>query len=56
MKEACRYFIGTYDFSTFKSSGSSVKTSVRTIMDLHIEEENEIIKIYITGDGFYTIW
>jgi len=52
MKEACRYFIGTYDFSAFKSSGSSVKTSVRTIMDLHIEEENEIIKIYITGDGF----
>ncbi|ASW42187.1 MAG: tRNA pseudouridine(38-40) synthase TruA [Clostridiales bacterium] len=52
MKEACKYFIGTYDFSAFKSSGSSVKTSIRTIKDLHIDEENEIIKIYVTGDGF----
>ncbi|MBU5455747.1 tRNA pseudouridine(38-40) synthase TruA [Caproiciproducens sp. MSJ-32] len=52
MKEACKYFVGTYDFSAFKSSGSSVKTSVRTIKDLHIEEEDRIIKIYVTGDGF----
>ncbi|WP_418223097.1 tRNA pseudouridine(38-40) synthase TruA [Clostridium isatidis] len=52
MKEACKYFIGTYDFSAFKSSGSSVKTSIRTIKDLHIDEKNEIIKIYVTGDGF----
>jgi tRNA pseudouridine38-40 synthase len=52
MKEACKYFIGTYDFSAFKSSGSSTKTSVRTIKDLHIEYENNIIKIYVTGDGF----
>lgn len=52
MKEACRYFIGTYDFSAFKSSGSSVKTSVRTIYDLHIEENDDIIKVYVSGDGF----
>ena len=52
MKEACKYFIGTHDFSAFKSSGSSVKTSIRTIYDLHIEKNDEIIKIYVTGDGF----
>lgn len=52
MKEACKYFIGTYDFSAFKSSGSSVKTTIRTIYELYIEENNNIIKIYVTGDGF----
>ncbi|MDO5039463.1 tRNA pseudouridine(38-40) synthase TruA [Clostridium sp.] len=52
MKKACNYFIGTHDFSAFKSSGSSVKTSVRTIKDLHIENDNNIIKIYVTADGF----
>ena len=52
MKEACQYFIGTHDFTSFKTSGSSVKTSVRTIFELYIEEYNDKIKIYITGDGF----
>lgn len=52
MKEACKYFIGTYDFAAFKTSGSSVKTTVRTITELYIEEKDNIIKIYVTGDGF----
>lgn len=52
MREACKPFIGTHDFSAFKTTGSSVKTSVRTITDLHIKEEGKLIKIYITADGF----
>jgi tRNA pseudouridine38-40 synthase len=52
MKEACRYFIGTHDFIAFRSSGSSTKTTIRTITELYIEESNDIIKIYVTGDGF----
>ena len=52
MKEACKHFIGTKDFISFMSSGSSVKTTIRTIEDLHIEKNNDIIKIYVTGDGF----
>ena len=39
MKEACKYFIGTYDFSSFKTSGSSVKTAVRTIFELYIAKQ-----------------
>ncbi|MGG7143925.1 tRNA pseudouridine(38-40) synthase TruA [Clostridium nigeriense] len=52
MNEACKYFIGTHDFSAFKTSGSSVKTTVRTITELYVEETGDIIKIYVTGDGF----
>ena len=52
MREACEYFIGTHDFAAFKTSGSSVKTTVRTISELYLEEQEDTIKIYVTGDGF----
>ena len=52
MREACKYFLGTHDFTAFMSPGSSIKTTVRTISDLHIECEEEKIKVFITGDGF----
>lgn len=52
MKKACEYFIGKHDFKAFQSKGSSVKTSIRTIKELYIEKEAEIIKIQITADGF----
>lgn len=53
MKEACSYFIGEHDFSAFKTLGSSVKTSVRNVSELRIEEqENNHLKVYISADGF----
>ncbi|WP_040210081.1 tRNA pseudouridine(38-40) synthase TruA [Clostridium polynesiense] len=52
MIKACSYFIGTHDFEAFKSTGSSVKTSVRTITQLYIEKQGNFIKIYATADGF----
>jgi tRNA pseudouridine38-40 synthase len=52
MKEAAEYFIGTHDFSAFKNLGSSAKTSVRTITELHIVKDEDLIKIYIAADGF----
>ena len=52
MNEACKYFVGKHDFSAFMSPGSSIKTTVRTIYDIHIQTNGEKIIIYITGDGF----
>ncbi len=52
MKVAAEYFIGTHDFSAFKNLGSSVKTSVRTITQLDIIKNEDLIKIYIAADGF----
>ncbi|WP_040327554.1 tRNA pseudouridine(38-40) synthase TruA [Clostridium ihumii] len=52
MQEACKYFIGKHDFSALKNTGSSVKTSVRTIKDLRIEKNNDYIKIFVSADGF----
>ncbi|MBQ7974752.1 MAG: tRNA pseudouridine(38-40) synthase TruA [Clostridia bacterium] len=52
MKIASEAFIGTHDFVGFASVGYSVKTTVRTIFSLEISEENDVISIAVTGDGF----
>lgn len=52
MNEACTYFVGKHDFSAFMSPGSSIKTTVRTIHDIHIQKNGDKIIIYVTGDGF----
>lgn len=52
MLEASKYFIGTHDFCSFKSNGSSVKSTIRTIYDIEIIKQKDIIKFYVSGDGF----
>lgn len=52
MNEAARYFQGTHDFSSFKNIGSSVKTSVRTIIESKVYMDDEMICFSITGNGF----
>ena len=52
MKEACLYFLGTHDFRAFRTEGSSVLTTVRTIKELNLVQNGEEIKLYITADGF----
>ena len=53
MKKAIKYFEGEHDFKAFKSSGTSSKSSVRTIFKAEIiEKENERIYIELTGNGF----
>lgn len=47
-----KYLIGTHDFGGFMSSGSSVKDTVRTIYDVKIQEDEGIISIEISGNGF----
>lgn len=52
MRRAAGYFIGTHDFEAFRSIGSNVKTSVRTVSELKIEQEGNFIRIIISADGF----
>lgn len=52
MQLASKYFIGEYDFKSFCASGTSVKTTVRTIKDVQIKKDNNIINMYFTGNGF----
>ena len=52
MKEAIKYFEGKHDFSAFKSSGTSSKSSVREIYKAEIIDKDEKIYIELTGNGF----
>ena len=53
MKEAIKYFEGEHDFKAFKASGTSSKSSVRTIYKAEvIEKPDEKIWIELTGNGF----
>ena len=52
MKKAGEVLVGEYDFSAFMSSGSSIKSTVRTIYKLDINAENEIITVSVYGNGF----
>ena len=49
-------FVGEHDFKAFCASGSAVKTTVRTVFDVRVEEENDGyargVHIYVTGNGF----
>lgn len=53
MKEAIKYFEGEHDFKAFKASGTSSKSSVRTIYKAEvIEKKDNKIYIELTGNGF----
>jgi len=53
MQEAVKYFVGEHDFKAFKASGTSSKSSVRTIYDAKvIKMPDDKIWIELTGNGF----
>ena len=52
MQKAANYLIGEHDFSSFKSSGTSSKSSVRTLYNAQVLKEQERVVIQLTGNGF----
>lgn len=52
MQKAANYLVGEHDFSSFKSSGTSSKSSVRTIYQAQILKEQTRVVIMLTGNGF----
>lgn len=52
MNKAAKYFEGEHDFKAFKASGTSAKSSVRTIYKASVIKEAETITIRLTGNGF----
>ncbi len=56
LQETARFLEGKHDYKAFCASGSSVKTTVRTVYEVRIEETQSFggrdIKIYVTGNGF----
>lgn len=49
-KKAIKLFIGNHDFLSF--SKSELSNTNRTISDIKIVKSKDIVKVYITGNGF----
>ena len=56
LQEIAKLFEGKHDFKAFCASGSSVKTTVREVYQVRVEEGHSYgsrdIKVYVTGNGF----
>ena len=53
MQKAIKFFEGEHDFKAFKASGTSSKSSVRTIYKAEVKQmPNDKIWIELTGNGF----
>ena len=53
MRRAAAYIVGTHDFKCFETSGGTPReTTVRTVSALDITEDDDTIRLEITGDGF----
>lgn len=45
-------FRGTHDFRAFRSTGSSVQSTTRTIYDIRLERQDRVFTLTVSGDGF----
>lgn len=56
LQKKAKLFEGEHDFKAFCASGSSVKTTVRRVYQVRVEEGESYgsrdLKIYVTGNGF----
>ena len=52
MQAAARYFVGEHDFAAVSTYKPEVESTVRTIYDLSVSREGDLITIRVTGNGF----
>jgi tRNA pseudouridine38-40 synthase len=56
LQEMAKEMEGEHDFKAFCASGSSVKTTVRTVYAVRLEESVQfgirVVKMFVTGNGF----
>ncbi len=50
--ELAKEFVGTFDFSSFMASGSSITDTVRTIYSFDVYSEGNTIVFKVCGNGF----
>lgn len=52
MRKSSQHLIGKHDFSAFRAVGCSAKSPVRTIKNIQIFKENDLLRLEYEGDGF----
>ena len=52
MQRAAELLTGEHDFKSFCATAAVVETTVRTIYELRVSREDDVIAIRVTGSGF----
>lgn len=52
MRQAAAYLVGEHDFASFCSSGSQAATTVRTLYEVTLWKEGDLITLRLSGNGF----
>lgn len=52
MNKACSRLVGTHNFISFSSLKKSKKSTIRTISEISIHREGDMLKFIFIGDGF----
>lgn len=52
LNQQAQAFVGTHDFSAFCASGTSVKTTERTVFRCCVERNCELVTFTVCGNGF----
>ncbi|WP_303857026.1 tRNA pseudouridine(38-40) synthase TruA [Allisonella histaminiformans] len=52
MRAAAAVLVGRHDFTSFRGNNSVPSDPVRNLMDIRVEPEGRLIRIYVTGEGF----
>ncbi len=52
MKKASKYLIGKHDFSSFRDSECQTRSPIRTINDIKIEKNNDLIIFEVSAKSF----
>lgn len=52
MQKALPDLLGTHDFAAFQASGGTAKTTVRTITDVSLAQEGDLLTLTVRGNAF----
>jgi tRNA pseudouridine38-40 synthase len=52
MREGAAHIRGKRDYAAFAAQGNPVHSTVRTVYGVEVQEEGELLRVYVRGDGF----
>ena len=52
MHKALHDLLGTHDFAAFQASGGTAKTTVRTLTDVQLKREGDLLTLTVCGNAF----
>lgn len=52
MKEAAKFLIGEHDFKSFCSINTTARTTIRRVIDIDVDRNEDTVTIDVMGEGF----